>query len=130
MDSYALWLLSQQLANQNSLQMFGVDRAIIGTAPPLGSPSFLVQAGHTTALYINSAEIGGPGAYWPWPNEFPNGLLAIAVMMSNGQWCTPLLPECSPAVCTIGYAFGAAPGHPADELPTYTYNFIYTAIGF
>ena len=125
MDSLTLWLLSQQLANQNSLQMFGIDGAISGTPPPLGSPSFLVQAGHTTALYTNSADIGGPGAAWPWPNEFPNGLLAVAVTMGSGQWCTLLLAECNQSVLAIGYAFDAT-----GELPTDTYGFVYTAIGF
>ena len=125
MDSLTLWLLSQQLANQNSLQMFGIDGAISGTPPPLGSPSFLVQAGHTTQLYTNSASVGGPGATWPWPHEFPNGLLAVAVMMGSGQWCTLLLAECNQSVLAIGYAFDAT-----GELPTDTYGFVYTAIGF
>ena len=95
---------------------------IVGTAPATTAPNFLIQAGQ-----ISGTTGAGGGMTGTFPVAFPNGLLAVVAIPSNGSSAGYMRES---GASTLAYAFYNvfAPGGSSYNSSALTFSYI--AIGF
>lgn len=85
---------------ENSVQLYGVGGALIGTLPPLGTPVYKRQVG-TSVQTTNSA--GGGVVNFPF--AFPSGVATIDISMGDNSIAAALVNIIEGQVSLTGFGF-------------------------